>query len=54
MEFVGIFMIFMMPFYDGSKARSVPDYLSLRFDEKTRGFNTITFQPNLPSQPGPC
>src|ERR1700739_3397743 len=38
--FVGIFM---MPFYYGSKARSVPDYLSLRFDEKTRGFNAITF-----------
>src|ERR1700741_3338495 len=40
MVFVGIFM---MPFYYGSKARSVPDYLSLRFDEKTRGFNAITF-----------
>jgi solute:Na+ symporter, SSS family len=40
MVFVGIFM---MPFYYGSKARSVPDYLSLRFDEKTRGLNAITF-----------
>src|SRR6201996_5497703 len=40
MVFVGIFM---MPFYYGSQARSVPDYLSLRFDEKTRGFNAITF-----------
>jgi uncharacterized sodium:solute symporter family permease YidK len=40
MVFVGIFM---MAFYYGSKARSVPDYLSLRFDEKTRGFNAITF-----------
>jgi solute:Na+ symporter, SSS family len=40
MVFVGIFM---MPFYYGSKARSVPDYLSLRFDEKTRAFNAITF-----------
>ena len=29
--------VFMMPFYYGSKARSVPDYLSMRFDEKTRG-----------------
>ena len=29
----------MMPFYYGSKARSVPEYLKLRFDEKTRGFN---------------
>ena len=28
--------IFMMPFYYGSKARSVPEYLKLRFDEKTR------------------
>ena len=27
--------IFMMPFYYGSKARSVPEYLKLRFDEKT-------------------
>jgi SSS family solute:Na+ symporter len=38
--FVGIFM---MPFYYGSKARSVPEYLKLRFDEKTRGFNAISF-----------
>src|SRR5690349_1547863 len=34
MIFVGIFM---MPFYYGSRARSVPEYLKLRFDEKTRG-----------------
>ena len=40
MLFVGIFM---MPFYYGSRARSVPEYLKLRFDEKTRGFNAITF-----------
>jgi SSS family solute:Na+ symporter len=40
MVFVGIFM---MPFYYGSKARSVPEYLRLRFDEKTRGLNAITF-----------
>lgn len=40
MLFVGLFM---MPFYYGSKARSVPEYLKLRFDEKTRGFNAITF-----------
>ena len=40
MVFVGVFM---MPFYYGSRARSVPDYLSLRFDEKTRGLNAITF-----------
>src|ERR1700742_2030741 len=35
--------IFMMPFYYGSKARSVPEYLKMRFDEKTRGFNAISF-----------
>jgi SSS family solute:Na+ symporter len=35
--------VFMMPFYYGSKARSVPEYLKMRFDEKTRGLNAITF-----------
>jgi SSS family solute:Na+ symporter len=35
--------IFMMPFYYGSRARSVPEYLKLRFDEKTRGFNAVSF-----------
>ncbi len=40
MVFVGIFM---MPFYYGSRARSVPEYLKLRFDEKTRAFNALTF-----------
>ncbi|EDY16596.1 Na+/proline symporter-like protein [Chthoniobacter flavus Ellin428] len=35
--------IFMMPFYYGSKARSVPEYLKLRFDEKTRALNAVTF-----------
>jgi SSS family solute:Na+ symporter len=35
--------VFMMPFYYGSKARSVPEYLKLRFDEKTRGLNALTF-----------
>ncbi|MEI6888562.1 MAG: sodium:solute symporter family protein [Bacteroidales bacterium] len=35
--------MFMMPFYYGSKARSVPEYLKLRFDEKTRGLNAILF-----------
>jgi SSS family solute:Na+ symporter len=33
----------MMPFYYGSRARSVPEYLRLRFDEKTRGLNAISF-----------
>ena len=40
MAFVGVFM---MPFYYGSRARSVPEYLRLRFDEKTRTFNAISF-----------
>jgi SSS family solute:Na+ symporter len=40
MVFVGIFM---MPFYYGSKARSVPEYLRMRFDEKTRAVNAFTF-----------
>ena len=35
--------VFMMPFYYGSKARSVPDYLSMRFDEKTRALNAVSF-----------
>src|SRR5438552_311153 len=40
MVFVGLFM---MPFYYGSRARSVPEYLKLRFDEKTRGVNAVSF-----------
>jgi SSS family solute:Na+ symporter len=40
MIFVGLFM---MPFYYGSRARSVPEYLRLRFDEKTRTLNAVTF-----------
>jgi SSS family solute:Na+ symporter len=40
MVFIGIFM---MPFYYGSKARSVPEYLKLRFDEKTRALNACSF-----------
>src|ERR1700712_1693764 len=40
MVFVGVFM---MPFYYGSRARSVPEYLKLRFDEKTRALNAVTF-----------
>src|SRR5947199_9736135 len=35
--------LFMMPFYYGSRARSVPEYLKLRFDEKTRGLNALSF-----------
>ncbi|HET7790399.1 MAG TPA: sodium:solute symporter family protein [Gemmatimonadales bacterium] len=40
MVFVGLLM---MPFYYGSRARSVPEYLKLRFDEKTRALNAISF-----------
>src|SRR3954449_2015203 len=40
MVFLGVFM---MPFYYGSRARSGPEYLRLRYDEKTRGFNAISF-----------
>ena len=40
MIFVGVFM---MPFYYGSKARSVPEFLRLRFDEKTRAWNACSF-----------
>jgi SSS family solute:Na+ symporter len=40
MVFLGVFM---MPFYYGSKARSVPEYLKLRYDEKTRTFNALSF-----------
>src|SRR6202795_1887209 len=40
MVFLGVIM---MPFYYGSKARSVPEYLRLRYDEKTRGLNAILF-----------
>ena len=40
MLFVGVFM---MPFYYGSKARSVPEFLRMRFDEKTRALNACSF-----------
>lgn len=40
MVFLGVFM---MPFYYGSKARSVPEYLKLRYDEKTRALNAVLF-----------
>src|SRR3977135_304634 len=40
MVFVGIFM---MPFYYGSKARSVPEFLRLRVDEKTTAGNAFSF-----------
>lgn len=40
MLFLGIYM---MPFYYSSKIHSIPGYLSLRFDEKTRVLNGIAF-----------
>jgi SSS family solute:Na+ symporter len=40
MLFLGIFM---MPFYYSSRIKSVPGYLKLRFDEKTRVLNGISF-----------
>jgi len=40
MVFLGIVM---MPFYYGAKVRSVPEYLRLRFDNKTHVFNALTF-----------
>ncbi len=40
MIFVGVFM---MPFYYGSKARSVPEFLRLRYDDKTRVYNACSF-----------
>ena len=35
--------VFMMPFYYGSKARSVPEYLQMRFDERVMSLNAIAF-----------
>ena len=40
MVFLGIYM---MPFYYSSKIKSIPGYLKLRFDEKTRVLNGIAF-----------
>jgi SSS family solute:Na+ symporter len=40
MAFLGIVM---MPFYYGSKVRSVPEYLRLRYDQKAHLINAITF-----------
>ena len=35
--------VFMMPFYYGSKARSVPEYLQMRFDKRVMGLNAAAF-----------
>ena len=40
MVFLGIVM---MPFYYGTKVRSVPEYLRLRFNKPTHLFNALTF-----------
>ena len=40
MVFLGIVM---MPFYYGSKVRSVPEFLRLRFNRPTHLFNAVTF-----------
>src|ERR1700761_552594 len=40
MVFLGVFM---MPFYYGSKARSAPEYLRMRYDEQPRGLNALSF-----------
>lgn len=40
MVFLGIYM---MPFYYSSRIKSIPGYLKLRFDEKTRVLNGIAF-----------
>jgi Na+(H+)/acetate symporter ActP len=40
MVFLGLVM---MPFYYGSKVRSVPEYLLKRFDQKSHIFNSLTF-----------
>jgi len=40
MVFLGLVM---MPFYYGSKVRSVPEYLLKRFDSRSHVFNSLTF-----------
>jgi SSS family solute:Na+ symporter len=40
MVFLGLVM---MPFYYGSKVRSVPEYLRLRFNNSSHIFNSVTF-----------
>jgi SSS family solute:Na+ symporter len=35
--------LFMMPLYYGTKVRSVPEYLKMRYNEATRGLNALTF-----------
>src|SRR5205814_3736093 len=35
--------VFMMPFYYGSRARSVPEYLQMRFNKPVMGLNAVAF-----------
>ena len=49
MLFLGIYM---MPFYYSSRIHSVPGYLKLRFDEKTRVLNAIAFARHDPAGVG--
>ena len=35
--------LFMMPIYHGSRVRSVPEFLKLRYGEATRAFNALAF-----------
>jgi SSS family solute:Na+ symporter len=49
MLFLGVFM---MPIYYGSKARSVPEFLGLRFDAKTRLVNAALFLAVMVSSAG--
>src|ERR1035438_7097224 len=35
--------VFMMPFYYGSKARSTPEYLKIRFNKPVMGLNAVGF-----------
>ena len=49
MLFLGVFM---MPVYYGSKARSVPEFLGLRFDAKTRLVNAVLFLAVMVSSAG--
>jgi SSS family solute:Na+ symporter len=49
MLFLGLFM---MPVYYGSKARSVPEFLGLRFDAKTRLINAVLYLAVMVSSAG--
>ena len=39
--------LFMMPIYHRSRVRSVPEFLKMRFGEKTRAFNAASFAVHL-------